>query len=149
MNPNRPIRDIMTTVLVTIKPESTALEMKSIFERHGFHHLPVIGKGDKLIGIVSKSDFLKLTHVFSLDPLQEVAFNKRLTEFCAEAIMTIHPLCLDPEDTIGLAADIFLANRFHALPILEDERLVGLVTTHDLLLFSYGSPIPDVEDGTE
>lgn len=147
MNPNRPIRDIMTTELVTIKPETTALEMKSIFERHGFHHLLVVGKGEKLVGIVSKSDFLKLNHFFSLDQSLGNTSDKRQAQFCAEDIMTKHPLSLDPEDTIGLAADIFLVNRFHALPIVEDERLAGLVTTHDLLLFSYGSPIPDVEDG--
>ena len=51
--------------------------------------------------------------------------------------MTKYPISLEPDDTIGLAADIFLANRFHALPILDDDVLVGLVTAHDLLRYSF------------
>jgi CBS domain-containing protein len=47
--------------------------------------------------------------------------------------MTTYPVFLEPDDTIDLAADIFLANKFHALPILDDGQLVGLLTTHDLI----------------
>ncbi len=46
----------------------------------------------------------------------------------------------------GLAADIFLANKFHALPIVEDGILIGLVTSHDLLQYSFESPVePEAE----
>ena len=57
--------------------------------------------------------------------------------------MTEFPMHLDPEDSIGLAADTFLANKFHALPIVEDQVLVGLITTHDLLKYSFESPFTD------
>ncbi len=46
-------------------------------------------------------------------------------------------MVLEPEDTVGLAADIFLANKFHALPIVEDDVLTGILTIHDLLAYSY------------
>ena len=60
--------------------------------------------------------------------------------------MTKDPMILDPEDSIGLAADVFLANKFHSLPIVEDGVLTGIVTVHDLLAFSFNSP---VETGKE
>ena len=53
---------------------------------------------------------------------------------------------LEPDDTIGLAADIFLANKFHALPVVEDERLVGIVTTHDLLKYSFTAVMEPLEE---
>jgi predicted transcriptional regulator len=56
---------------------------------------------------------------------------------------------LDPDDTVGLAADIFLVNRFHALPVVDGVDLVGIVTSHDLIALAYGSPVTDdllVED---
>ncbi len=145
MNPNRPIREIMTTDLVTVFPEANAKAIKAIFDRHDFHHLPVVEKGDRLVGIISKTDFFKLSYVLSLRTTGRTWTENEYQALCAKDLMTKYPLSLDPEDTIGLAADIFLANKFHALPILEDERLVGLITTHDLLLFSYNSPIPEAE----
>ena len=56
-------------------------------------------------------------------------------------------LSINADDSIGLAADIFLANRFHALPIVEENRLVGMVTTHDLLLYSFNSSFVEKETG--
>ena len=56
-------------------------------------------------------------------------------------IMTTKVVTLDPDDSIGLAADIFLANRFHALPIVEGKNLVGILTTYDLIKFCFQEPM--------
>lgn len=44
---------------------------------------------------------------------------------------------LEPEDKIGTAAELFLDNRFHALPVVSDGYLVGLVTTFDVLRYEF------------
>jgi len=45
---------------------------------------------------------------------------------------------ITPEDSIGLAADMFITNHFHALPVVdEDDNLQGIVTTHDLIKYAY------------
>jgi CBS domain-containing protein len=134
----------MTTRLVTVEPQTTARAIKDIFEQHEFHHLPVVEGNDKLLGIISKQDFYKVAYVFSLETTGRTWSEKEYEVLKAKDLMTDHPLSLEPEDTIGLAADIFLANQFHAIPVVEDDRLVGLITTHDLLLYSFSSPIPDL-----
>lgn len=149
MNTSRPVRDIMSTDLVTISPNTTTKEIKAIFDHEHFHHLPVVERGDKLVGIISKHDFMQFAYILSLRTTGKTWSENEYQTLCASDIMTRYPLSLDPEDTIGLAADIFLANKFHALPILEEERLVGLVTTHDLLLFSYNAPVSDEEEDVE
>ncbi|MFM8448711.1 MAG: HPP family protein [Haliscomenobacter sp.] len=144
MDPNRPIREIMTTDLITISPDTSTDKISTIFSRHSFHHLPVVEKGDKLIGMVSKQDILKIELLAAgrLSPHEN-----ELRNILAKDIMTGQPLSLSPEDSIGLAADIFMANQFHALPILEDDmRLTGLITTHDLLMYCFRSPIPEIRD---
>ena len=98
----------------------------------------------KQIGNISKQDFYKVAYIFSLETTGRTWSEKEYEVLKAEDLMTDHPLSLEPEDTIGLAADIFLANQFHAIPVVEDDRLVGLITTHDLLLYSFSSPIPDL-----
>lgn len=144
MNPNRPISEVMTTRLVTVELQTTARAIKDIFEQHEFHHLPVVEGNDKLLGIISKQDFYKVAYIFSLETTGRTWSEKEYEVLNAKDLMTDHPLSLEPEDTIGLAADIFLANQFHAIPVVEDDRLVGLITTHDLLLYSFSSPIPDL-----
>lgn len=137
MNPNRPISEVMTNRLVTVAPTTSIHHIKAIFDQNEFHHLPVVEGSEKLLGIISKQDFYKVAYILSL----QRSTNDEYEKLCALDLMTEHPLTLEPEDTIGLAADIFLANQFHAIPVVEDDRLIGLVTTHDLLLYSFSSPI--------
>ncbi|MEL7120490.1 MAG: CBS domain-containing protein [Bacteroidota bacterium] len=134
MRANRPIRKIMTTNLVTVYPHTPMSEVKRLFDTNNFHHLLVIDKGSILKGIISSEGYYRLKCYYGQD---EASFNHKK----AIDVMKPNPLALDPEDTIGLAADIFLANQFHALPILEDDRLVGIITTHDLLKYMYGAVI--------
>lgn len=137
MDPNIPIRKIMTSNLVTVSPESLASEVEEIFDKHNFHHLPVVSPGRKLVGIISKEDFQKIYFILSMSTTGKTWTKKELAILKANNFMTKYPVFLDPDDSIGLAADIFLANKFHSLPIVEDDQLIGIITTHDLLAYSY------------
>ncbi len=128
-----------TTELVKVAPDESVQGIQQIFESHDFHHLPVVERGEKLIGIISKEDFLKVAYVLSLNTTGPTYSQKEYQRLRAKDIMTAFPMTLDPDDTIGLAADIFLANKFHALPIVEDDQLMGLITSHDLLRFGFNS----------
>jgi len=104
-------------------------------------------KGEMLCGIISREDFFKLAYELSLKTTGKTWTEREYNAMKAKDIMTKNPLVLDADDSIGLAADIFLANRFHALPIVEENRLVGMVTTHDLLLYSFNSSFIEKETG--
>ena len=138
------------TNLITVTPDKNLQEIKSLIESNNFHHLPVVDRGEKLVGIISREDFFKVAYVLSLNTTGRTYSEKEYTRLTAKDLMTAYPMTLDPDDTIGLAADIFLANKFHALPIVEDDRLIGLITSHDLLRFSFNSPyIKEEEEETE
>ncbi len=139
MNPDKTIREIMTTKMVTVSPDRPAKAIQEIFRENDFHHIPVVGKGEQLVGIISKEDLYKVTYVLSLQTTGKTYSENEYNRLLARDIMTKYPITLDPEDSLGLAADIFLANKFHALPIVEDGQLVGLITTHDLLKESFNS----------
>ena len=147
MNPETPVSQIMTTKLVTVESDSRLQKVRQIFEQHGFHHIPVMEFG-KLVGIISKSDFFHMHYHGSQKP----ALNGNAGDdvnYIARDIMTEYPMHLDSDDTVGLAADIFLANRFHALPVVDNGELVGIVTSHDLIAYAFGSMVNDemmVED---
>ncbi len=137
MNIQTPLSKIMTTRIITVSAEDTVTKVKTIFEENNFHHLPVTNAADELLGIISREDFLKLSYHLSLNTGGKTFTEKWYSSTKAEEVMTKYPVSLDPEDTVGLAADIFLANKFHALPVVENNQLVGIVTTHDILLFAF------------
>ena len=135
-----PVSEIMTSGVTAVRPEATLVDVLKIFERYPFHHIPVLSAGGKLEGMISKSDFYRVSHVLRIGWDGNASVNRSGQErFLAKDIMTRQPLELQPEDTIGLAADIILSNRFHALPVVSDNRLVGILTSHDLLEYAYGA----------
>lgn len=125
------IKEIMTRNLVTAHPSNSLGQIKGIFDRMEFHHLPIVEDGNKLIGIISQVD---------MDRFHDLIQNNNL-HATAEDILTKFPMSLDQDDTIGLAADIFLANKFHAIPVVEDGELLGLITTHDILKYCFKSAL--------
>ncbi len=141
MDPNQPVSTIMTRNLITVTPETSLSEIKELFDAHPFHHLPVVENGKRLAGILSKEDFLRASYMLSLNTTGKAWSHMEYAALKARDIMTRYPVSLEPDDTIGLAADIFLANKFHALPILDDGEIVGIVTSHDLIRFAFSSPV--------
>ena len=141
MNPNITVQEIMTANPVTVRPDTTLGEVRELFSKNSFHHVPVTGSGGELVGIISREDFFKVAYVLSVEATRAPNTKSRFQHLMAEDIMTKYPLQLSSDDTIGLAADIFLANKFHAVPIVEDGRLVGIVTSHDLLSYAFSSPV--------
>lgn len=129
MNPRFevPLSDIMTGDLIFLKLEDSLRKVDEIFDNYTIHHIPVVDEEENLKGIISRIDFLKANHLFSL--FNESMFN----ELTVEDIMTASLTTAEPTDTIALALGVFQKNLIHALPIVEDERLVGMVTTYDIL----------------
>jgi CBS domain-containing protein len=127
------VKDIMTTNLTTISKDEPVALIQSIFLENDFHHLPVIEKGGQLVGIVSKQDFYKVFIDLAKASSGSVWADKKFKNLVAKDIMTKDPIRLDPDDTVGLAADLLLGNKFHSLPIVEDGELIGLLTSHDVI----------------
>ncbi len=143
MNPNITVREIMTANPVTVQPDASLNSLREMFSRNSFHHLPVTGPRGELVGIISREDFFKVAYVLSIEANRVSTAKSHFHNLHAEDIMTKYPLQLSPDDTIGLAADIFLANKFHALPIVEEGQLVGIVTSHDLMAYCFASPLAE------
>lgn len=130
-----PVSEVMSRDLLIIQPTDTLDRVGDIFEANTIHHLPVVDKDGKLVGMLSKSDFLKINHMFTLfDQEKYKEYNRRLHRSVkVQEVMTRQLATLRPEDLLSVALGIFQENLFHALPVVEDGMLVGLLTTHDLI----------------
>lgn len=123
----------MTTNVVTVRPDDSIMKLEEIFQNIPIHHV-LVTEHKHLLGVVSKTDLL---NVYRKAMFENAALDR--SGILVKTIMTFHPVTIDCDDTIGLAADIFLANSFHSLPVLDGEELVGIVTNHDLIRYAYES----------
>jgi CBS domain-containing protein len=132
MNLLAPVRTIMTQNLITVEGGETLLKVEELFKEHNIHHLPITDNG-KLIGLISKTDFLLFKRGF-IDFSTEAKYDLfRLKTHFAKEIMTKGLAKLESTDKINVALEIFKKNILHALPVVDDGQLVGMVTTHDII----------------
>lgn len=132
MNLFHPVSSIMTTDLITIAPNDPISKVDTIFRNNTFHHIPV-EDGGNLVGLVSKSDYLLFKDYNSDDHDEEKNQESRMSRHFVEEIMTTGIAKLGPSDKISVALAIFKENTFHSIPIVKENRLVGIVTTYDII----------------
>lgn len=115
------VKDIMSKDLVTISKERSALEAAKIMTDKGVSSLIVLS-GDQPVGIVTERDFIKK---ICLKELQ-------LSEVPIEQIMSKIRTYATPDTSIEVAVQRMINNRIRRLPIIDDDKLVGIVTVTDL-----------------
>lgn len=141
------VADIMTREVVTVRRETTVRELAAIFETRHFGSLPVVDDAGRLTGIVSASDLIEqgrnlhIPTVISLFdwviPLQgERSLERELNKMTAQTVGEIcssEVVTVSPSDTLGTAADVMSARKLHALPVVKDGLLVGIVARIDII----------------
>ncbi|MCB9306871.1 MAG: CBS domain-containing protein [Lewinellaceae bacterium] len=136
MNTFALVSTIMTphTALVTVNPDENLAQVKEIFDSHKFHHIPVVHFRD-IVGIISKTDFMYFLGGASLYDDDRFENESRLKRAKAKDIMTTGLAKLEPDDRINVALEVFCKNWFHALPVVKDGELVGIVTPFDVMKY--------------
>lgn len=132
MNLLHPIKNIMTTDVVTLPLNASIAEAAEVFKNQRIHHIPIVD-GKKLVGIVSKSDYLFFRRGF-LDNTEDQRLEQiRMNNYEVSYIMTKGLAKMEPDQKINVAIEIFKKNIFHAIPVIENETIVGIVTTYDII----------------
>ena len=130
-----PLRLIMQKNVVTVSSENTLDKVASIFKHGKFHHLPVININYDLIGIISTTDFDKFSwgkSFFNNDRKMEINEMLYKTNRTVD-IMTPHVFTLSPDHLVEEAIHSFKKFSFRAIPIVEDDKVVGIITPMDIL----------------
>ena len=135
------VATLMRTPVVSVKPLDPVERARAIMEEHRINQLPVLRDG-RLVGIVTDRDlrdaFPSLLDVLSDEAKSPVPpRNVRVAD-----VMTPNVLTLRPDDTLVDAARLLRRERIGAAPVLDGERMVGILTRSDLL----GAMVPDTTD---
>lgn len=129
-----PIQKIMTQNLVKLNLEDTLTKAESLFKSHKIRHLPVV-KGDKIVGMLSYNDLLRISFADATDDDGDTVETTVYDMFTLEQVMSKQVSFVNASDPIEVAAELFITKDFHALPVLENDKLVGIVTTTDMIRF--------------
>ena len=134
MKKREPVSHIMTTDPYSLNITDRLSHAEILFKRHKVRHLPVVS-GDKIIGILSMTDLARISFVDSYGPQNFNVDTSIYSLFSLEQIMVRNPTCIAPDTLIKDAAEIFLKSEFHAQPVVENKKLVGIMTTTDLIKY--------------
>ena len=120
------------THLVVVTPDDSLLKVKALFDAHDFHHIPVV-RFREIVGIISKHDFEHFMGGEFTSAEDRFINEKRLERTTAQDIMIKRLGKVESTDRLNVAVDIFTLNRFHALPVVDNGELVGIITPYDIL----------------
>lgn len=124
------VRDYMTREPLTISPETTHPDAVALMRKHRIRRLPVVSKG-RLVGIVSEQDLLSNqpspATSLSVYEIIELLAKLRIQDIMVKPVMTVEGDCPMEE-----AACIMVSKKIGCLPVMEGEKLVGIITETDI-----------------
>ncbi len=123
------VKDVMTMNVVNVPGNTSIADAKKIMEAHKIRRLPVVDRG-KLIGIVTEHRLEAYTpsKATSLS-VWEIGY--LLGNTTVKDIMEKHIVTATPDMTVEEALALAQEKKVGALPVVEDDRLVGIITTND------------------
>ncbi|KAF2082562.1 CBS domain-containing protein [Flavobacterium sharifuzzamanii] len=133
MKKREPISHIMTKTVVTANEKD---DLKTVVEKlktNTIRHIPIV-KGKEVIGIISRTDINRLTFG-ALFEGQDNADEAILEMLTVPQVMTSKPKTVSADTIIRDLAEIFVKEDFHALPVVDNGELKGIVTTTDVIKY--------------
>ncbi len=134
------IEEVMNPSVISLHPKEVMNKAKEIFDSNDFHHIPVVNDNKEVVGMLSPLDYNRVLSCFLLfnEKKQESLNQRNLQSIQLEDMMSKNVISIKKSDGLLKAATIFRENQIHALPVVDEEnKVVGIVTTYDLLVFAY------------
>ena len=119
----------MTWNVVTVTSDMPIMEARKIMDAHGIRRLPVVDRG-KLVGMVSKERITR-TAPSPATSLSVWEINYLLAKMTVKEVMSKDPVTVDPEMSVEAAIALAQKKGVGALPVVENNKLVGIATTND------------------
>lgn len=140
------IKEIMTKEVITVAPETKVREVASILGEKKIGGVPVIDKTGEIVGIITESDLfikekgipfsvVKIPHLFNqwVEPRKLATIYHEIDTHKAGDVMSSPVVTISPEEEVGEAASLMFEHDISRLPVVENNRLVGIITRSDII----------------
>jgi CBS domain-containing membrane protein len=131
MKKREPVSKIMTENVITLNHTDDLATAEKLFKANNIRHIPVVS-GKSIIGMLSLTDLMRISFVdasSSNDHLDTSVYKL----YSLEQVMAKEIVSINSDTTIKEASEILSAKEFHALPVVNNGELAGIVTTTDLI----------------
>jgi CBS-domain-containing membrane protein len=140
-------RDIMTTEVLTVTPETSIAELSKILENRQIGGVPVVAKDGRLVGVITQNDLVEQARELELPPAINILdfhvylqipshlfhrVEKMLGTTVAD-VMSPKPLTVGPDEPLSQIAAIMAKQKIHTIPVLEGGKIVGIIGKMDLI----------------
>ena len=124
------VQDLMTRNVFTLKTDDDLTTLYDLMDAEHIRHIPVVNEEEELAGLVTHRDLLR-TALSGKSELPMSLQRDILRTMTVETIMIPDVETIEPDRPIADAAQIMLDNKYGCLPVVEDGRLVGIITEAD------------------
>jgi acetoin utilization protein AcuB len=126
------VKDIMTENVLTARVSTPFAQLVNVFVNMGINHLPIINNDGSLRAIFSSSDALEAIHEVEelTKEMEHFSFMKRVN---VNEEMTTEVLSVTPNTKINDAIKMMVDHSIHALPVMQGENIVGIISSNDVL----------------
>jgi CBS domain-containing protein len=134
------VRDVMTTVVVTVDASSTLYDATVAFAVNGISGAPVIDENGRLVGVLSETDILAFVKTLQEEILKDEKLagvyrdisGKSVREIMSEDVLTV-----SPNTSVMEAIDLMIKRDVNRVPVVDHDKIVGIVTKGDIIWSLY------------
>jgi CBS domain-containing membrane protein len=134
MRQRTPVSTIMSKNIIALNRTDDLERAELLFKRHNIRHIPVVS-GDVIIGMLSYTDLLRISFADAVDESEAAIDTLVYNMFSIDQVMAKNITTVASQTSIKEVAQILASKEFHALPVVDDGMLVGIVTTTDLMTY--------------
>jgi CBS-domain-containing membrane protein len=140
-------RDIMTTEVMTVSPQTTVLDLARLLAEHKINGAPVVDDNGRLVGVVTQSNLIDRVKKFELPHVVTIldahfylelpgTFKKNLEKLVGNLvsdIMAAPPVTITADVQVDEIASIMARRQVHTLPVLDGDKIIGIIGKIDII----------------
>jgi predicted transcriptional regulator len=127
-----PITKIMTKDVITLDCNDNLETAEILFKRNNIRHIPVV-KNKSIIGMLSYTDLLRISFADATDEYDDDVETVVYNMFTIEQVMAKNVISVQSSATIKEVAKLLGKKEFHALPVIDQDKLIGIVISTNLI----------------
>ena len=126
------VKDLMSEKLDTVSPDAYLHDVLIKMNQAGHRHLPVVAD-ERLVGIITDRDVRLAVNSPVIEEDADLSREKVLDDVRVDDCMTREPQCVSSNTPLHQVADLLALNKFGAMPVVDDGKLVGMISYIDFL----------------
>lgn len=130
------VADLMITKLVTLKENDSLATAKTLMHDKNIRNLPIVNEAGECIGLLTQREYLRhafyLVSQFGTQQLSNKEEQTPVSKAMNKDILTI-----SPTTDLDVAAEFFIENKYGCLPVVEGNKLVGILTPVDFVKLAH------------